>query len=678
MPGGSLYDYKPLKPENKEIRALVLYPGRFSEDIVVKISHIQLGGSRYEALSYTWGPETNDLGKVYIKQDVPCDGDGLSALSFVNVRPNLFSALRYLRLPTVSRVLWIDSICVNQDDLKERSREVARMGEIYTKAQQVIVWLGTDDSETSIAMETIKILSEGVIMEWHRRTFTTVPGSRADILRNRRGLSTLTNAQWTALRNLITRPWFTRLWIRQEVALASKVIVVCGYYQAEWEDVDKVAILLEHSARVYIPLRDILFVRSLFPFHGSDELSYILHRSSLCGHTNPRDLVYANLSTSSAIKSLHIKPDYTMSIAAVYKILVVKYVQHFGNLDIFRSCGSHIAPRDFESFVPDFASKKSESRLFKGYAHGGTRHLPVIVKEGRMLRLKGKYVGKVDYVSELLRPVLSGHGDRDENTNIIMTYRRWEPKDLFTAMYPTGGTLLDAFVALLAGGSYKEVHGGAHYPTREEAKEAFLAVVWSGGNINMIKEAKLRGYIGEITSDRRSEHYFHTREGHVGTTPGSVRIGDVISVLPGGSVPFLLRPALEKTQNDCYQLMGPCYVQGIMFGEALLGPFPEPWACVKDSGLGRHWCFGNRQGGKLTLEDPRLWPVPSPWQVHYCDMDSENGPCTGDCQEHREDSTLRSRYFLNKESGERSQNDPRLDIAGLEKGGIVLDTFTLI
>ncbi|KAK6217776.1 hypothetical protein LQW54_003285 [Pestalotiopsis sp. IQ-011] len=506
MPGGSPYDYEELRTESKEIRVLVLYPGRFPEDIVAKISHVPLGGSKYEALSYTWGAVAKDHRKVYIKQDEPCDGDGggLSALSFVSIRPNLFSALRYLRLPTVSRVLWIDSVCVNQEDKAERSREVARMDEIYSKAWRVIAWLGPDSSDTAIAIETVKLLSEGVIMEWHRRTFTTVPGSAADMLRNRPGLSTLTAAQWTALRSLITRPWFTRLWIRQEVALASRVIVVCGYYQAEWEDVDKVAILLEHSsARVYIRLRDILFVRSLFHFHGSDELSYILHRSSLCGHGDHRDLVYANLSTSSAIKSLHIKPDYTMSVAAVYKDLVLKYVQHFGNLDIFRSCDSNTAPRDFESFVTNFASEKSESRLFAEYAHGGTRHLPVIVEEGRMLRLKGKYVGKVDYVSELPRPVLSGHGDRDENTNIIVAYRRWEPEDLFTAMYPTGGTLFDAFVALLAGGSYKEVHGGAHHPTREEAKEAFLAVVWSGGNINMVKETKFRGYIGEITSDPR-------------------------------------------------------------------------------------------------------------------------------------------------------------------------------
>lgn len=417
-----------MRPESKDIRVLVLYPGRFSEDIVAKISHVPLGGGRYEALSYTWGAVTNDHGKVYIKQDEPCDADGLSALSFVNVRLNLISALRYLRLPTVSRVLWIDSVCVNQEDKEERSREVARMGEIYSQAWRVNAWLGPDGSDTTIAMETIKLLSEGVIMEWHRRTFTTVPGSAADMLRNRPGLSTLTTAQWTALRSLITRPWFTRLWIRQEVALASKVIVVCGYYRAEWEDVDKVAILLEHSsARVYIRLRDILFVRSVFYFHGSDELSYILHRSSLCGHTDHRDLVYANLSTSSAIKSLHIKPDYTVSVAAVHKDLVKKYIQHFGNLDIFRSCDSNTAPRDFESFVPNFASEKSESRLFAEYARGGTRHLPVIVEEGRILRLKGRYVGKVDHVSESPRPVLSGHGDRDENTNIIMTYRRWEP-----------------------------------------------------------------------------------------------------------------------------------------------------------------------------------------------------------------------------------------------------------
>lgn len=51
-------------------------------------------------------------------------------------------------------------------------------------------------------------------------------------------------------------------------------------------------------------------------------------------------------------------------------------------------------------------------------------------------------------------------------------------------------------------------------------------------------------------------------------------------------------------------LVGHCYLEGVMFGEALLGPFSDPWACMRDSGLRRHWCFGNRHAGKLTLEDP--------------------------------------------------------------------------
>ncbi|OHF04548.1 hypothetical protein CORC01_00019 [Colletotrichum orchidophilum] len=596
MSGGTLYRYEPLNPQDNKIRVFILYPGLFLDDVVAKVSHAELGRSRYEALSYTWGPATHDHGKVHLQQGEPCASIGLDALPFVKVRPTLLSALRYLRLPTAPRVLWIDSLCVDQENLVERSREVTRMGEIYNKAEQVIVWLGPDDDDTSVAMETIKLLSEGVVMQWHRRLFTTVPGSAADMLRNRPNDSLLTLSQWSALRSLITRSWFTRLWVRQEVALASRIVVLCGYFEADWENVEKVAILLEHSlVKAHICLRDILFVRSLFHFRGSDELSYILHRSSFCGYSDGRDLVYANLSTSSAIKALHIEPNYTMSVAAVYKDLILQYVQHFGNLDILRSCDPQNSPPDFESFVPDFAVAKSESRLVKEYAHGGTRHLPVTVERGSMLKLKGKYIGRVSYVSEFQRSLSTGYGDRAKNIDIIMTYRRWEPEDLFTATYPTGGTLFDAFVGLLAGGAFKEVYGGAHHPTRDEAKEAFLAVVWSGGNVNMVGESRFWNYVGELTSDRRGENYFRTQDGHIGTTPGDVRTGDVISVFPGGSVAFVLRPALEDTQSGCYQLMGPCYVEGVMFGEALLGPFPEPWLCMKDIGLGRYWCFGNRQ-----------------------------------------------------------------------------------
>src|ERR1700761_9437031 len=84
---------------------------------------------KYEALSYTWGQSSEN-------RTIQLNGCTL------RITDNLYNALRRLRRLTSTRTLWVDALCINQDDLHERSQQVAIMGEIYGKAARVLVWLG--------------------------------------------------------------------------------------------------------------------------------------------------------------------------------------------------------------------------------------------------------------------------------------------------------------------------------------------------------------------------------------------------------------------------------------------------------------------------------------------------------------------------------------------------------
>ncbi|PMD32475.1 HET-domain-containing protein [Hyaloscypha variabilis F] len=129
--------YSPLKSAQKEIRLISLLPGLFDSDIKVEIFYEKLSEQYqpdYEALSYVWG-STEDpeiLSIAYRNQH----GDRTS--------------------PGSVGVVWIDAICINQDDIQERSLEVARMGFIYNKARQVIVWLGPHTENSELAIETLR------------------------------------------------------------------------------------------------------------------------------------------------------------------------------------------------------------------------------------------------------------------------------------------------------------------------------------------------------------------------------------------------------------------------------------------------------------------------------------------------------------------------------------------
>ena len=87
----------------------------------------------------------------------------------------------------------------------------------------------------------------------------------------------ITPQHWESLSKFIQRPWFRRLWIRQEVQLASRVLVRCGNAEIEWEKIEKAIVFVEHRiSRAYVKTEDVLFCRSLFRYVGSDRYVYIL------------------------------------------------------------------------------------------------------------------------------------------------------------------------------------------------------------------------------------------------------------------------------------------------------------------------------------------------------------------------------------------------------------------
>ena len=120
---------------------------------------------------------------------------------------NLMTALWRLRRPTVSRMIWVDAICINQKDLDER--------EVRSKAKIVLIWLGVAGSGSNVAMEMCNRL-EGA-SRWN------------SIKRERIG-----ELEYKATETLLARPWFSRVWMIQELTLAANPIVLCGSYSLPW------------------------------------------------------------------------------------------------------------------------------------------------------------------------------------------------------------------------------------------------------------------------------------------------------------------------------------------------------------------------------------------------------------------------------------------------------------
>jgi len=181
--------YTPFRNDSaqNEIRLLTLLP--CGEDnhaliectmgIVVLDKNVQ-----YEALSYCWG-DAKDKRLVSIQQP-----EGRFKL---RVNRNLHTALRYLRLSNKPRLLWINAMCINQEDLIEQYQQVAMMRDIYRSSANTVIWLGEATAESNDALDLVSKIFE-----------VTLADDRLGVCRNlwsvndakRMGLPMLHNTVW--------------------------------------------------------------------------------------------------------------------------------------------------------------------------------------------------------------------------------------------------------------------------------------------------------------------------------------------------------------------------------------------------------------------------------------------------------------------------------------------------
>ena len=131
------HSYRPLK--SNEIRLLILNPGKREDPIECYLEHYGVSSAKsYHALSYVWG-DTSNPAKIRL--------DG----SEFPVTYNLGAFLRARRKEDECYVLWIDALCINQQDILERNSQIRLMKRVYEGADQITIWLGNPGKYTEAA-----------------------------------------------------------------------------------------------------------------------------------------------------------------------------------------------------------------------------------------------------------------------------------------------------------------------------------------------------------------------------------------------------------------------------------------------------------------------------------------------------------------------------------------------
>jgi Heterokaryon incompatibility protein (HET) len=296
----------------------------------------------YAALSYVWGKHST--ARTIIVN---------SATLFVT--PNLFAALKQFRNPTETVNLWIDALCINQDDIQERNAQVSLMGEIYRRARVVLMWLGEEGEDSAIAMELLRQL------KLNDRDETTPYSPEytnhcREFLYNR-----CYEPHWKALVMLLQRPYWTRVWIVQEILLSTNPIMCCGSHQSSWLllvgflSAFKLSTLPSHAWSLSMLFRgaelQISLAMAYFKILTDDNSSIfggllthpamaILDGLLLCRNcqaTDPQDHFYGIMGLLSGVK-IPFTANYTLSLLSVYRDVVKICVDKGNNLNILSAC----------------------------------------------------------------------------------------------------------------------------------------------------------------------------------------------------------------------------------------------------------------------------------------------------------------------------------------------------
>lgn len=251
----------------------------------------------YEALSYVWGSRED-------MREITVNGEP------TKVTKNLYEALVAVRVPWSSRSLWVDAICINQEDMEERSNQVAMMASVYRHASRVLIWLGHDDPEyvdpafTYLCQRANKIyLGFG----WTRKLFikrlASYVSRRKEIPASELQLDDVrpTPAQYEAFSVFLRQPWFYRLWVVQEASL-------CKYATFYWHEssIDLAFVMValdqwkEDSELVEPPrgLDNIVTIKSnrKFEYKGASKpFAKMLYEVREFDCYDPRDRVYGLL-----------------------------------------------------------------------------------------------------------------------------------------------------------------------------------------------------------------------------------------------------------------------------------------------------------------------------------------------------------------------------------------------
>ena len=608
------YTYEPLAAG--DIRLLKVLRRRLLSELRCELIHVPLSSAPdYEAISYCWGRDPPS-------KTIVVNGQRLVVLASV------YDVLHYRHSFWTDRLLWIDSICINQEKHDEKEAQIPLMRQIFSQATRVLAWLGDMEDAWSARLAVLKLIPGRVGLSLESILQQDSPVTKGST----RGLHFLAE--------LFCKPWFNRIWVVQEVALAKSVHIVFGRICMNWNTLVPAIRIIFHPTIVgsfytlkapsfIIPFSSLSNALKTASFRDKiqdgkpDSLTSIMAQSSSFEASLDHDRIYALLGLTDKSGS-RILPSYSKPVQEVYTDVMRLLLQMDDPLSVLAMAGIGMKRnpklKDLPSWVLDWSTptpvthldspwlpKRSDGDLHYGDEAGARYTVRISVPLGnrRLVQVGGNIadeiiaVGRRDTGLSHLKGVSAA-----TEVSYLEVVREWvldAEKLAWTYSedpYPSRCTdrcglqwecLGNAFQRTLTRGRTL----GIGDPSRS-IRDDFSAFKWVLGLSDdspspppykqlLLMESEMNMAMGDaeerflaarafisISSVWETSRIAVTKKKYLAIVPPETQIGDVVAIVLGAKTPYILRRKEAKLAGGItWELVGTTYVHGCMDEDGL-------------------------------------------------------------------------------------------------------------
>ena len=468
---------------------------------------------------------------------------------------------------------------------------------------------------------------------------------------------------WSSIQQLLNRPWFRRLWVWQEVFLSRlETLVVCGEGELDYTHLCK-AVLYYFARKPGVNWLGRLHGMTLFSMRKAAVPVYeCIYVTKSCECSDQRDRVYGILAMCS--ENYDVVPNYSKSVQEVFQAVVMHQYEEISSLKLLSLCSDKDPSGWLQSWV-NWSTSNSIRRLEYGFADARYKAQAYYAGNG-VLKAMGVSISAVAHTA-FENDLPSGELmiDRDRNASkanhIVAELLRYIVGPEITYL---SNSKIESLCRALCCGEFSDNHiprRATFANFRKSCEYLTSCWRWSTGHSSTTPDIHTR-FLEGASRMMRDRTLALTANGLLGLVPRGTRAGDQVCIILGCSKPLILRPV--GTSHDSSTIVGECYVDGIMTGEALLGELPEKWRFVFQWHPREHIYFPkvfDRESRRTQDEDPRLDPLQGGWRSLKPD----------------EDHSL-TRY-VNDDTGEDAgDDDPRLNIDTSKARGVQFKEFSLV